>query len=293
MKFGSFHFKPVNFRAFEQTGEIEVQQFGNSFFVTGSLSDGKAVVPYQIGVFLNDSFPKRYWMSVKVFDTLHLLASATLTIHSNAKHFYGFGEQFSVLDFAGKKFRNFTEENGIGRGDMPVSKLTKMVGVKGEETSTYFPLPKFFTEQGSAFSVKPDHVIFDFTQPGQISFESLACGDEKCLFNIEADTVSEMFKPIFHSLPDWAFGTVMGLQGGKAKVESVVNEALAAGNPVTAVWIQDWVGRRKVSFGSRLWWKWEPDTLLYPNMKQWIAEMNGKGVKVLGYINPFIIKESK
>lgn len=93
-------------------------------------------------------------------------------------------------------------------------------------------------------------------------------------------------------LPDWSYGTWLGLQGGKVKVEKVVDESIAAGVPVSAVWVQDWVGKRQVKLGSRLWWWWQADTASYGNFKQFSQQMNNKGVKVLGYINSYLAIET-
>src|SRR5690606_33426195 len=57
---------------------------------------------------------------------------------------------------------------------------------------------------------------------------------------------------------------------------------------VTALWIQDWVGKWQTKIGSRLYWNWLPDTASYPNIKNFTVRMNEKGIQVLGYINPFL-----
>ena len=33
----------------------------------------------------------------------------------------------------------------------------------------------------------------------------------------------------------------------------------AAGVPLAAVWLQDWVGKRRTTAGDRLWWNWVLD----------------------------------
>jgi alpha-glucosidase len=98
----------------------------------------------------------------------------------------------------------------------------------------------------------------------------------------------------YQGLPDWAYGTWLGLQGGTDKVKKIIKEAKLAGNPVTALWIQDWVGRRVTGFGDQLKWRWyaqetseltdssgQPEPS-YPDFKNFTAEMNKDGVKVLG-----------
>lgn len=73
-------------------------------------------------------------------------------------------------------------------------------------------------------------------------------------------------------LPAWAFGTIVGVQGGKERVEEVL-EALEADHcPVHAIWIQDWCGKAE----------------RYPHLREWIGGLEQRGVVVLGYVNPFL-----
>ena len=58
-------------------------------------------------------------------------------------------------------------------------------------------------------------------------------------------------------LPPWADdGVIVGVQGGTSAVRAVVSALSAAGVPLVAVWLQDWVGTRDTRWGSRLWWNW-------------------------------------
>ena len=64
-----------------------------------------------------------------------------------------------------------------------------------------------------------------------------------------------------------------------------------AGGKVNGVWIQDWEGRRVTAVGKQLFWNWEWDKELYPNLDKAIKDLNEKGCKVLGYCNPFLAIE--
>lgn len=289
-KFGSFKFRRTAEKIFSGFSIDSIFHFNSSIFVTGILAEK---FPVEVGFLSENNDSNKFWISVKVEDSLSLLKTISLHITFDAKHFWGGGEQFSITDFRNKKFSSIVEENGIGRGDLPISKLTKMVGVAGEKNSTYFPLPKFLTEKEFKFQVKPTECEISFDSTGNCKIEVIPYRKNNYwLLNIEVDDIETLGKKSIHQLPDWCHGSILGLQGGEKKIEAIVSNAIAAGNPVTAVWIQDWVGKRKVSFGSRLWWKWEPDTINYPNLKLWIDKMNGQGIKVLGYINPFIVPES-
>ncbi len=214
------------------------------------------------------------------------------------KHYFGFGEQFSHLDFKNKKPYIFTEEQGIGRGDKPLSKFTRLFGVCGDEFSSYAPMNFFFTDRNEAFIFTGSpYIRYDFTKPNSFSVESWS-KELKIKYINAANPKEILYKTTeltgrMPMLPDWAFGTWLGLQGGEKKVEEIINQALLQNNPVSAVWIQDWVGRRKTRFGSQLWWTWTADTIAYPNFPEFCKRMRKQNIRVLGYINSFIASEGK
>ena len=220
------------------------------------------------------------------------------TFNTGGEHYFGLGEQFSCLDFKNTKPYVFTEEQGIGRGDKRVSRFTRMFGVSGNEFSSYAPLNFFFTENNNAFIFTGSpYISYDFTKGNSFSIESwsnhlniynITSANPKQLLSKAATLTGKM--PL---LPDWAFGTWLGLQGGATKVEEIINKALKHNNPVTAVWIQDWVGRRKTRFGSQLWWTWEADTVAYPDFVNFCKRMGKQNIRVLGYINSFMANEGR
>ena len=223
-------------------------------------------------------------------------ASILATFKTTGEHYFGFGEQFQHLDFKNKKPYIFTEEQGIGRGDKPVSKFTKAFGVSGDEFSSYSPMNFFFTEKNEAFIFTGSpYIKYDFTKRNSFSVESwskdlmikyISAANPKEILYKATEITGRM--PL---LPDWAYGTWLGLQGGETKVEEIVNRALQQNNPVSAVWIQDWVGRRKTRFGSQLWWTWTSDTLAYPNFPEFCKRMLRQNIRVLGYINSFMAND--
>ena len=211
---------------------------------------------------------------------------------------FGFGEQFSYLNRKGHQFWMLVEEQGVGRGDKGVTFWAKLAGASGSPYTTYFPVPFFFLGSQRAISLEPGGPIhFDLTDPSRVWVRS----DSRKLkgriyLGKEPLEILERYTEDagrFPELPEWAFGTWIGVQGGREKATRIVEEALAAGNPVTGLWIQDWVGPRQTAIGTRLNWDWYPDTTLYPNLKGFCEEMDQKGVKVLGYINPFLVEDGK
>ena len=64
----------------------------------------------------------------------------------------------------------------------------------------------------------------------------------------------------------------------------------AAGVPLAAVWLQDWVGKRRTTAGDRLWWNWvlddHPEAGSYASWDAMRAAL--APVRVLTYINNFL-----
>ena len=80
-------------------------------------------------------------------------------------------------------------------------------------------------------------------------------------------------------------GGVAGRHGQGARILERL-EALDA--PVAAVWLQDWVGQRKTSFGTQLWWNWELDRDHYPDWDSLGESLKRKNIRLMTYINPFV-----
>lgn len=211
--------------------------------------------------------------------------------------FFGFGEQFSAVDMKGKKFDLIVEEQGIGRGDKGATGLTALAGASGNEFTTYCPVPFFMTSALRAFWIMTDQRLsIDLSQKGKVGLSLLGTGMRLRIY--KGDSPLELLEQYSENsgrprlLPDWAYGSWYGIQGGTQKAERIVDEAIEAGNPLTAVWIQDWVGKRKTKYGSRLFWNWELDRKAYPDFEGMRDRLAAKGVKLLAYINPFLAEES-
>ncbi|MCB1200860.1 MAG: alpha-glucosidase [Leptospiraceae bacterium] len=207
---------------------------------------------------------------------------------------FGLGEQFTHLNQKGHRVPMLTEEQGIGRGAQPITLGANITaGAGGTEYSTYTPVPFYVTSAYRSFALENTaYSVFDFTCDRHIVIEiwdtTLTAKVDRNVSPANAISKYTAMSGRFEKLPSWAYGTILGTQGGRNKVEAEINAALAAGNPVTAIWIQDWVGRRKTSFGSQLWWRWLPDEEAYPDFKNWTSELKKKNIVTLGYINSFL-----
>ena len=218
----------------------------------------------------------------------------TVPVNKGLRYFGG-GEQFSHVELTGKHVPFLVEENGIGRGDQPATRTANLVGVGGHEWSTYCPIPLVLCTNNTAYLIENDcYSEIDLSVDGEITFT--VHDDELKLRLFEANSPKELIQKITEytgrmpELADWTYGTILGIQGGSEHVKQLVKDAQAYGNPVSAIWIQDWVGKKQTNIGSRLRWEWKPDEATYPNFKQFCAEMNAQDIKVMGYINPFLLE---
>ena len=208
---------------------------------------------------------------------------------------FGCGEQFSHLDLRGKILPLWVSEPGIGRGPNYVKVLANLhSGRGGSQEHTYFPQPSFVTASGRwALMQTTAFCRFDFSQKDSCT---LLCHDiPSSIYVGQAGSIPTAVGALSsllgrqEILPDWAFdGIILGLQGGRSVVEAKLKRALDAGIPVTAIWCQDWQGIRITPYGKQLFWNWQYDQQLYPDLPHFIEELHERGVKFLGYNNPFL-----
>ncbi len=216
------------------------------------------------------------------------------------ERFLGFGEQFSHLDLTGHAFPICAGEQGIGRGAQPLSALVNLSAplAAGDAYSTYAPMPLCITTKGRCF-VFETPTVYEFdvgkTAPNRVSvvvwghrLRLRIYTDDNPLRLIEKHT---QFTGRLSPLPAWAYGTLLGVRGGRDKAEAILSRCQEFGTPVTALWIEDWVGRRGENGGPPLWWHWTPDETLYPDFKNWSRTLAARGVRLLGYVNPFIARD--
>jgi alpha-glucosidase len=277
----------------DQSIQSITEKSGN-LHITGSVFGKDCDSKYQIVISPKNS--KEVDLSIRFQDSK--LNRIWVTIGSEPDEgIFGLGEQFSIWNWKGEKPFLFTEEQGIGRGDQPITAGANiMAGAGGNKYTTYAPIPHYITtENRSLFIENSGYSKFEFEKSiTRIEFWDFQLeGGFQATFWIGEDPIGlieDYTKKTgrMPQMPDWAYGTILGLQGGTKKVTEVVDQAKKAGNPVTGLWIQDWCGRRVTNFGDQLAWRWYADENLYPNFKEFVKSMNQKGVQVLGYVNPFL-----
>ncbi len=212
---------------------------------------------------------------------------------------YGCGEQFSYLNLRGRHFPLWTSEQGVGRNKETYVTWQSDVYDKagGDYWWTFFPQPTFFSSRKYFLHVDSSvYMDFDFRNR---DFHELQVWEVPRAIYLEqgedyldlASRVSSFFgrQP---ELPDWVNdGVWLGIQGGTQNCLDKIDRAEKHGVPVGGIWVQDWQGKKVTTFGKRLKWNWEWNQEMYPGLDKEIPKLRERGIRFLGYINPYVLRD--
>ncbi|BAD81144.1 alpha-glucosidase -like [Oryza sativa Japonica Group] len=220
---------------------------------------------------------------------------------SREERFYGFGEQFSRVEFKGKRVPVLVQEQGIGRGDQPITFAANLVSYRsgGNWSTTYAPSPFYMTSKMRSLYLEGyDYSIFDLTKPDRVQIQVYGSSVQGRI--LHGGSPTELITSYTEStgrppaLPRWiTSGAVVGMQGGTDAVRRVWKQLQDHDVPVSAFWLQDWVGQRKTSIGSQLWWNWEVDDDHYAGWNDLVRDLRRRGVRTMTYCNPCLVPMDK
>ena len=214
---------------------------------------------------------------------------------------FGGGEQYRQVNHRGQRVVNFVSEHIKASTIIEKALLPRALYREKPHSAigSYAPMPVFMTDRnrlilfatssdGTAdFTAKDEFRFFFDRYPRRLTLLSGSDLPELC-------RALTRYLPNGQYLPDWCFeGMILGAQGG---TETVVQKALAmldAGAKISAVWSQDWSGELRTVMGKQVWWNWEVDEKLYPNLREAIQKLNARGVRFLGYINPYLVRDGR
>uniref|UniRef100_A0A1D1Y4N6 Alpha-glucosidase yihQ n=1 Tax=Anthurium amnicola TaxID=1678845 RepID=A0A1D1Y4N6_9ARAE len=210
------------------------------------------------------------------------------------ERFYGFGEQFSHMEFKGKRVPILVQEQGIGRGDQPITFAANLVSYRsgGDWSTTYAPSPFYITSKMRSMYLEGySYSVFDLTKPDRVQVQIYGSSVQGRILhgNSPVEIIERFTETIGRppTLPNWIIsGAIVGMQGGTDAVRRVWDQLQAHDVPVSAFWLQDWVGQRKTVIGSQLWWNWELDSSQYPGWSQLVKDLRARNIKVMAYCNP-------
>lgn len=211
------------------------------------------------------------------------------------EHVWGGGEQMSYFDMRGRQFPMWTSEPGVGRDK--TTQITFQADSTGRSGGNYwntnYPQPTYLSSRLHALHVETTaYSAFDFRHEDFHEVEVWEIPARIALFAAETftDLVGQLSLRFGRQpeLPDWVYGgAILGLKDGEnsfARMERMIE----AGVRVSGLWCEDWVGLRHTSFGARLFWDWQASADRYPGLRQRIAELRERGIRFLGYVNPYL-----
>lgn len=211
------------------------------------------------------------------------------------EHVWGGGEQMSYLDLRGRRFPLWTSEPGVGRDkSTEITRLSDLHNkAGGDYWNTNYPQPTWLSSRRYSLHVDTTaYSAFDFRHADFHEIEVWEIPSRIELFAGEnlVDLVGALSSRFGRQpeLPDWVYrGAIIGLKDGENSFARLEN-MLAAGVEVSGLWCEDWVGLRHTSFGARLFWDWQANESRYPQLSRRIAELDARGIKFLGYVNPYL-----
>ncbi|OWK29903.1 alpha-glucosidase [Sphingomonas mucosissima] len=211
------------------------------------------------------------------------------------ERFWGGGEQMSYVDMAGRRFPMWTSEPGVGRdkSTLMTFQCDRDHRSGGDYWNTNYPQPTYLSSRRYALHVDTTaYSCFDFRDAAAPEIEVWEIPARIELFAAHrfAGIVGQLSSRFGRQpqLPAWAYsGAILGLKDGTRSFERM-EAILAAGAAVTGLWCEDWVGLRVTSFGKRLFWDWKANDARYPNLREKIAELGERGIRFMGYVNPYL-----
>ena len=212
---------------------------------------------------------------------------------------WGCGEQMSYFNLRGRHFPLWTSEPGVGRDKSTYVTWRSDVENKagGDYYNTNYPQPTFVSSRHYYLHADTTaYADFDFRHP---DFHELQFWEIPSRIRIQAaGSFSELLEKESSffgrqpELPDWIYnGLILGLQGGTGRTLSLLKKTQDHQIPVAAVWCQDWCGKRVTSFGKRLQWDWHYHPEMYPDLPDMIQALHKQGIRFMGYINPYLVKD--
>ncbi len=220
------------------------------------------------------------------------------------EHIYGCGETYSKFDLKGEKVRIFVAEHQNARRITQKIIKEKFLGKHPSKTlpfgkyESYYAQPTYVSSNKFYLHADIDaFAIFDFSKS---DVTTIYTQEPPVLFTENADSFEELSGKLASllghqsTLPDWVYdGAILAVQEGTERIDEKIRRCEEAGTRICGIWSQDWCGCRKTGFGYQVMWNWAWDKDLYHNLDLKITEWKEKGIRFLGYINPFIAIEKE
>ena len=211
---------------------------------------------------------------------------------------FGGGEQYRKVNLRGEQVVNFVSEHIKASTIVEKALLPSALyrEKKHSEIGSYAPMPVFVTDRRRLilFDTTADGRS-DFTEDDRFSFAFDSCPESlTLLYGGSYEELSRLLTLLYPNrqyLPGWCHeGMILSIQGGTQTILDKCFAMLDAGAKICGVWSQDWSGEKRTVMGKQVNWNWEVDETLYPDLRGAIEKLNARGVRFLGYINPYLVK---
>jgi alpha-glucosidase len=220
------------------------------------------------------------------------------TVAEPHERVWGGGEQLSYFNLRGRHFPLWTSEPGVGRDKTTLLtfKADQAGNAGGDYYNTNYPQPTYISSRRYALHVETTaYCAFDLRHADFHEIEVWAIPQQLELWSAShfTELVSALSARFGRqpTLPDWVLqGAIVGLKDGARSFERLEAFA-AAGAALSGLWCEDWVGVRQTSFGRRLFWDWKWNRERYPQLDQRIPELAARGIRFLGYVNPYLCSD--
>ncbi|XP_060557161.1 sulfoquinovosidase-like [Ruditapes philippinarum] len=302
---------PSSSMFFVGNGQVNFREFRGNFFINNYVGDKIPATSFTVNSTANSDIisfkteQSRVKVTLETKDSHPLVVSFVTgpffndfwlrVVASPDERVYGLGEQYSYLNLRGRTYPIWTREQGVGRNKSNIVTFfadNLAGGAGGDYHTTYFPQTTFVSSRNlychyggynyAEVNLQPPNFHEIYVNGPVSSFYFQSKPDLKSLVGLLTHYLGTQPK-----LPDWVYtGAILGVQGGTEVMLQRYNQAKQNGVPVSGLWIQDWAGVLKTSFGSRLFWNWIWNQTVYPDLDNEIKLLKGNGTRVLGYINP-------
>lgn len=218
------------------------------------------------------------------------------------EHVYGCGETYTAFDLRGEKVKIWVAEHNNALRIARKVIAEKIRGKKPEKKlafskyQSYYAQPTFVSSRKYFVHIDTRaYAEFDFTHKETHGIALREPADIYIGFAHDYENLMTTLTDLLGRqppLPEWAYnGAILGIQGGTEAVLAKLEKADAFGMKVAGVWCQDWEGARITMFGKQLMWNWKWDSEHYKDLDKELPKLKEKGIKFLGYCNPFLAIE--
>jgi alpha-glucosidase len=214
------------------------------------------------------------------------------------EHVYGLGERNRDLDLKGRRTALWVEERGaVHEGEHGYLAARLGAGARGARASS-FPLPTFVSTGGYWCSIdSPAYCAFDFRRRYVTTLEAwglpreIVIGSNPGAAGIMTDLSTVLGRQ--PPMPSWTWdGVWLGVDGGSggpAAFAREVDEALAAGVKIAAVWSgAGMADRHGQQARRRPFWDSKEGAETEEDMSRLVRQLRERGIRWLGNADPYV-----